>query len=60
MFRCLGRTYSADCAEYDDGGDEGCEVEEGWDFAEGVVVLGGSHYWELIGDVVRLSGYSVC
>jgi hypothetical protein len=29
MFRCLGRTYGADCAEYDDGGDEGCEVEEG-------------------------------
>jgi hypothetical protein len=29
VFSCLGRTYGAGCAEYDDGGDEGCEVEEG-------------------------------
>jgi hypothetical protein len=29
VLRGLGRTYGADCAEYNDGGDEGCEVEEG-------------------------------
>jgi hypothetical protein len=29
VLRYLGGTYGADCAEYDDGGDEGREVEEG-------------------------------